>query len=432
MPAPEKRWRYHLTNMKRILCVLMSVVMLGQPIITTAHAAEVTTSQEAETTILNEVETVEISPATETLQTTPIETEQLEPAVETEPSSDETEQSCKSEDIDEDTTDLETEETSADETSAEETSERYFPDYTLEEYGDTMYASGTILSNGCGITCLAALATYLTGHTYYPYELAGYFGSYGNNNVERLLYGSDMLRLPYYQAENYHVVLDALRNGKIVIQLMNRKSLFTQTQHFIVIKGYNANGLLEVYDPSGVNRENWRLKGGFENGFSEDELCWGFDGAWVYDPEKIPEEPYIYKAPEREYVEPRYDGVQLTEDEINLLARLVWVEARGECADGQQAVAEVVLNRLVSGRFQNSLRGIILDEEQFVPQKLLKDAKPGQAQYEAIDRALYGPYVLPMEVFYYGTVRVTDSVWGRIGGHIFCYSNGYNPEKNQE
>lgn len=65
------------------------------------------------------------------------------------------------------------------------------------------------------------------------------------------------------------------------------------------------------------------------------------------------------------------------------------------------------------------------DEDQFVPRKLLDEAKPGQAQYEAIDRALYGPYVLPKEVMFYGRVRTTDSVWGKIGRHIFCYENGY-------
>ena len=48
----------------------------------------------------------------------------------------------------------------------------FFPDYTLEEYGDVMYASGTILSNGCSVVCLASMATFLTGHQYYPDELA--------------------------------------------------------------------------------------------------------------------------------------------------------------------------------------------------------------------------------------------------------------------
>ena len=139
----------------------------------------------------------------------------------------------------------------------------------------------------------------------------------------------------------------------------------------------------------------------------------------------MPENPFIYEEPVREYVEPRYEGLKLTDEETTLLARLIYVEARGECEDGQQAIAEVVLNRYTSGLFGTSLTAMINDEDAFVPQKLLKEAKPGQAQYEAIDRALYGPYVLPKEVMFYGRVRTTDSVWGEIGRHIFCYPRGY-------
>lgn len=445
-----------MTRTKRILCVLLTAAMLARPLLVAVHAAENVIPRQTGAGCSGKLDTGESTPTEQTQQTTPPETEQPtteeappeteaeNPTEEAPPEAEEppteevppeteaenpTEEPPPSEETEETSEPApETEETTEPEAEPKKPRERFFPDYTLEQYGSTMYASGTILTEGCGITCLAVVATYLTGHTYYPDELASYFGSYGNNNVDRLRYGSDKLKLPYRQAENYHVALDALRKGKIVIQLMNSRSLFTDSQHFIVIKGYNSNGLLEVYDPSGANREYWLLKAGFANGFTEDELCWGFDGAWIYDPEQVPEDPYIYEAPVREYVEPRYDGVQLTEDELDLLARLVWVEARGECAEGQQAVAEVVLNRLISGRFQSSIRGIILDESQFVPRKLLQEAKPGQAQYEAINRALYGPYVLPMEVFFYGTVRITDSVWGKIGGHFFCYSNGYSSQ----
>ena len=112
-------------------------------------------------------------------------------------------------------------------------------------------------------------------------------------------------------------------------------------------------------------------------------------------------------------------------EETHLLAKLIYVEARGESEDGQQAIAEVVLNRLTSDLFSGSITAMINDESQFVPNKLIKEAKPGQAQYEAIDRALYGPYVLPKDVLFYGRVRTTDSEWGSIGGHIFCYPRGY-------
>lgn len=108
-----------------------------------------------------------------------------------------------------------------------------------------------------------------------------------------------MLKLPYYKAENYRYVLDAPRDGKVVIQLMNSKSLFTNSQHFILIKGYNENGLLDVLDPSEKNRSGWYLMDKFENGFTEDELCWGYDGAWIYDPDQMPDDPFIYEPPVR-------------------------------------------------------------------------------------------------------------------------------------
>lgn len=306
--------------------------------------------------------------------------------------------------------------------------EHFFPDYTLEDYGDVMYGSGTIKDNGCSACCMASVATFLTGHQYYPDELARWFGAKAENNVDRIRYMAKALQLPMTEAENYIFVKEALMEGKVVIQLMNGRSLFTKAQHFIMLKGFNEDGKIMVYDPSTSNRISWRLKDGFENGFTTDEICWGYDGAFIFDPSKMPEEPFIYEPPVRPYVEPRYDGLKLTDEETKLLAKLVWVEARGESEDGQQAIAEVVLNRLTSGNFGTSITAMINDESQFVPHKLIVAAKPGQAQYEAIDRALYGPYVLPKEVQFYGRVRTTDSVWGEIGGHIFCYPWHYFDE----
>lgn len=383
---------------RNILCLLLAAALLVQPISLRTWAEKATEETQLEETTAPEEEPTEAAEEEMTEETEPEETEP------------------------EDVIPEETEEESFFE---EDSDERFFPDYTLEEYGSVMYASGTILDNGCSVVCMASLATYMTGHQYYPDELASYFGGKCDNNVERLEYMSDMLELPYYKAENYRYVLDALRDGKVVIQLMNSKSLFTNSQHFILIKGYNENGLLDVLDPSEKNRSGWYLMDKFENGFTEDELCWGYDGAWIYDPDQMPDDPFIYEPPVRAYVEPRYDGLVLTEEETNLLAKLIYVEARGECEDGQQAIAEVVLNRYTSGLFGKSLTAMIQDEDAFVPRKLLNAAKPSQAQYEAIDRALYGPYVLPKEVMFYGRVRTTDSVWGEIGRHIFCYPQGY-------
>lgn len=62
-------------------------------------------------------------------------------------------------------------------------------------------------------------------------------------------------------------------------------------------------------------------------------------------------------------------------EETHLLAKLIYVEARGESEDGQQAIAEVVLNRYTSGLFGKSLSAMIQDEDAFVPRKLLNAAE---------------------------------------------------------
>jgi len=105
------------------------------------------------------------------------------------------------------------------------------------------------------------------------------------------------------------------------------------------------------------------------------------------------------------------------------LAKVIWVEAQGECEEGQQAVAEVVLNRMASSNFSDTLKGVIYAQGQFRSVPFLKDADPYQAQYEAIERAIYGPYVLPEDVVHFATYPTNDKVWGQIGGHIFCYES---------
>lgn len=106
---------------------------------------------------------------------------------------------------------------------------------------------------------------------------------------------------------------------------------------------------------------------------------------------------------------------------MRLLASVIWVEARGESEEGQQAVAEVILNRLVSESFPNTLKGVLYAEDQFLSINFLGDAEPYQAQYEAIERAIYGPYILPEDVVHFATFRINQNVWGQIGGHYFCY-----------
>lgn len=299
---------------------------------------------------------------------------------------------------------------------------RSVPLYFQTDYTQNMYGSGTVADNGCGVTCLAMVASYLTNHEYLPDELARYFGGVAENNIDRLEKGAEAMRLPWEKMENFHTTMEALRDGKIIIALMDSMSVFTDTQHFVVLTGFNEDGLIMVNDPYEPNYEKWDLKRAFREGFKEGDICCGFSGAWAFDKSAMPEEPFLYSE-EGLGNESRYSDLKLTSEEIHLLARVVWVEARGESEEGQQAVAEVVLNRLASEEFGDTLKGVIYAENQFRSVAYLDDAEPYQAQYEAIDRAIYGPYVLPEDVVHFATYRTNDNVWGQIGGHIFCYQS---------
>ena len=124
------------------------------------------------------------------------------------------------------------------------------------------------------------------------------------------------------------------------------------------------------------------------------KLIAGYEGAWIYDKTQMPEEPFIYE-PEPAPEESRYPGLELTDAEIKLMADLIFMEAQSEPFEGQQAVAEVIFNRLKSGNFQSSINSIIYAKDQFAAVKNLYLAKPTDTQYKAIERALNGPYVLP-------------------------------------
>lgn len=300
------------------------------------------------------------------------------------------------------------------------------PLYFQDDYPDVMFGAGTVASSGCSITSLAMVATYLTGHEYLPDELAGYFGGRAENNVARMEYGIDQMKLPCRPCENWHVVMKELNRGKVVILLVDEKSIFTDSQHFVVLTGLTEDGLILVNDSNSKNYERWDLKEKLITGFPESDLWRGFNGAWAFDKSLMPKNPFIYYE-EEVYVEPRYVGVTLTMDERELLARMVWVEARGEPFEGQQAVAEVVLNRLVASNFQDSVESIIMAQGQFNSARFLDKAEPIQTQYEAVERALKGPYVLPINTVYFGqTPSSNGSVWGWIGGH--CFSRQWTDE----
>ena len=93
----------------------------------------------------------------------------------------------------------------------------------------------------------------------------------------------------------------------------------------------------------------------------------------------------------------------LTSAEKELLAQLLYHEARGESLECQKAVASVVLNRVESGLWGDTLKDVIYAKNQFEPvgKGLLPNTKPLQKQYEAIDYVIENGATVPSNVLYF-------------------------------
>lgn len=116
-----------------------------------------------------------------------------------------------------------------------------------------------------------------------------------------------------------------------------------------------------------------------------------------------------------------------TSTDLNLLARVVYGEARGEPYAGQVAVAAVVLNRVRSSSFPNSVAGVVYQQGAF---DCVSDGqinlKPNQSAYNAARDALNGWDPSYGCLFYYNP-RTATSKWMlsrtvklSIGNHAFC------------
>lgn len=113
--------------------------------------------------------------------------------------------------------------------------------------------------------------------------------------------------------------------------------------------------------------------------------------------------------------------ISLTNEEIDLLAKIVWIEARGESQEGQEAVVEVIFNRMLAENYPNDLIGVISQLGQFESWPIVDQAFPTEKEYMSINAVLYGETnLLPMNTIYFATKPLTEDVEISIGGHIFC------------
>ncbi|TWT25182.1 cell wall hydrolase [Planomicrobium sp. CPCC 101110] len=114
-------------------------------------------------------------------------------------------------------------------------------------------------------------------------------------------------------------------------------------------------------------------------------------------------------------------------DKLHMMARVVHGEARGESYTGQVAVAAVILNRVDSFRFPNSINGVIFQRNAFTA---VNDGQywltPNTSAYLAVKDAMLGWDPSSGATYYYNPAQVSDN-WiftrnfiKQIGKHHFA------------
>lgn len=112
---------------------------------------------------------------------------------------------------------------------------------------------------------------------------------------------------------------------------------------------------------------------------------------------------------------------------VNLLARLIYGEARGEPYTGQVAVGAVVMNRVKSSSFPNTISGVIYQSGAF---DAVKDGQinltPNDTAKKAAQDAINGWDPSYGAIYYFNPATATNKwIWSRpmtvtIGNHRFC------------
>ena len=115
--------------------------------------------------------------------------------------------------------------------------------------------------------------------------------------------------------------------------------------------------------------------------------------------------------------------------DLQLMARAINGEARGEPYEGQVAVGAVILNRVKSSQFPNTIAGVIYQSGAFTAVadgQINVPIEEGSSVYKAAKDAMNGWDPTGGCIYYFNPDTATNKwIWSRpqvktIGKHIFC------------
>lgn len=96
--------------------------------------------------------------------------------------------------------------------------------------------------------------------------------------------------------------------------------------------------------------------------------------------------------------------LELTDDDIDLIAKIIYLEGRGESYECQLAICSVIFNRYFSGKYK-SISDVIFEPNQFTTSKYVDSTTASQQQYDVIHDLLDNGPNMPEYVIYFRASR---------------------------
>lgn len=106
-------------------------------------------------------------------------------------------------------------------------------------------------------------------------------------------------------------------------------------------------------------------------------------------------------------------GINVADNEIEVLERIVEAEAGGSGYDGMLAVANVVLNRVASDRFPNTVTDVVFARRQFTPTSdgRYYSITVSDTAKQVVKDALNGARIVNEEALYFCTPTASGKSW---------------------
>lgn len=157
------------------------------------------------------------------------------------------------------------------------------PLYLQQSYPDTMYGNYHLSTNGCGITALAMMSSYMADEELTPPEMCALYGSFSHNTgTDGSLFEIAPPQLGYYlvkKSYDWREAREYMEEGHPVIVVQYR-GYWTRGGHYLVLETLSEDGLVQVRDSNMYNYA--KLRRHKDDLFPWDTINGAGMGYWIF------------------------------------------------------------------------------------------------------------------------------------------------------